>query len=158
MRHTRHASIAVIAIALGLALTTIGINRGLPHEIGGMGSRLTVAADAWASGSAISPPLVLLTAVGILAALAMRPTRGGARSAKWIAVLASVGIVAGLMEPFQQQVLLFQERDVVLAVLLYGSYVAWIALAVASVLRARDGGDEERAATAAAPAVQAVAA
>ena len=45
MRHTRHASIAVIAIALGLALTTIGINRGLPHEIGGMGSRLTVAAD-----------------------------------------------------------------------------------------------------------------
>jgi hypothetical protein len=158
MRHTRHASLAVIAIALGLALTTIGISRGLPHEIGGMGSRLTVAADAWASGSAVSPPLVLLTAVGILAALAMRPTRGGARSAKWIAVLASVGIVAGLMEPFQQQVLLFQERDVVLAALLYASYVAWIALVVASLLRARDGGDEERAATAPAPAVQAAAA
>jgi hypothetical protein len=141
MRHTRHASIAIIAIAFGLALTTIGIQRGLPHEIGGIGSRLTVTAEAWASGSAISPPLVLLTAVGILAAIAMRPTRGGARSAKWLATIATVGIVAGLMEPVQQRILLFQDRDVVLAALLYSAYVAWIALVMASVLRARDGGD-----------------
>ena len=139
MRHTRHASIAVVAIAFGLALTTVGISRGLPHEVGGIGSRLTVAADAWASGSAVSPPLVLLVVVGILAAIAMRETRGGARAASWLAVLASVGIVAGLMEPVQQRVLLFQERDLLLAVLLYSSYVIWIALVVASFVRSREG-------------------
>ena len=143
MRHTRHATIATIAIAFGLALTTIGINRALPHEIGGLGSRLTVAADAWASGSAVSPPLVLLTAVAILAAIAVRPTRGGVRAAKWLAVLASVGIVAGLMEPFQQRVILFQDRDLVLAALLYGAYIAWIALVGACVLRVRDGAADD---------------
>ena len=143
MRHTRHATIATVAIAFGLALTTIGINRCLPHEIGGIGSRLTVAADAWANGSAVSPPLVLLTAVAILAAIAVRSTRGGIRAAKWLAVLASVGIVAGLMEPFQQRVILFQEHDLVLAALLYGAYIAWVALVVACVLRVRDGADDE---------------
>jgi hypothetical protein len=143
MRHTRHATIATIAIAFGLALTTIGINRGLPHEIGGLGSRLTVAADAWASGSAVSPPLVFLTAVAILAAIAVRPTRGGLRAARWLAVLASIGIVAGLMEPFQQRVILFQEHDLVLVALLYGAYVAWVALVLACVLRIRDGAADE---------------
>ena len=156
MRHTRHASVAVVAIAFGLALTTVGISRGLPHEVGGIGSRLTVAADAWASGSAVSPPLVLLVVVGILAAIAMRETRGGARSASWLAVLASVGIVAGLMEPVQQRVLLFQERDLLLAVLLYSSYVFWIALVVASVLRSREGRTTaDEAGPAPAPAVAA---
>lgn len=139
MRHTRHASIATIAIAFGLALTTIGISRSLPHEVGGIGSRLTVAADAWASGSAVSPPLVLLVAVAILAAIAMRETRGGARAASWLAVLASVGIVAGLMEPVQQRIVLFQQPDLLVAGLVYASYVTWIALVVASVLRAREG-------------------
>ena len=139
MRHSRHAAIATVAIAFGLALTTIGINRSLPHEFGGVGSRLTVAADAWASGSAVSPPLVLLTVVAILAAIAIRETRGGARAASWLAVLASIGIFAGLMEPFQQRVLLFQERDLLLSVLLYASYVTWIALVIACVARARQG-------------------
>jgi hypothetical protein len=139
MRHTRHATVATIAIAFGLALTTIGISRALPHEIGGMGSKLTVAADAWASGSAISPPLVLLVAVGLLAAIAMRETRGGVRAARWLAVLAGLGIVAGLMEPVQQRILLFQEPDLLLAITLYASSVAWIALVVACVLRVRDG-------------------
>jgi hypothetical protein len=139
MRQTRHAAIATLAIAFGLALTTIGINRGLPHEVGGIGSRLTVAVDAWASGSAVSPPLVLLTVVAILAAIAVRETRGGARAASWLAVIASIGIVAGLMEPVQQRVLLFQDRDLLLAGLLYASYVSWIALVVASVARARQG-------------------
>ncbi|HET9344974.1 MAG TPA: hypothetical protein VFO05_04660 [Candidatus Limnocylindrales bacterium] len=139
MRHTRHAAIATIAIAFGLALTTIGINRGLPHEVGGIGSRLTVAADAWASGSAVSPPLVLLTIVAMLAAIAVRETRGGARAASWLAVVASIGIVAGLMEPHQQRVLLFQERDLLLAGLLYASHATWIALIVACVGRARRG-------------------
>src|SRR5262245_60350740 len=147
MRHTRHASIATIAIAFGLALTTIGISRALPHEVGGVGSRLTVAADAWASGSAISPPLVLLTAVAILAAIAMRETRGGARAARWLAVLASIGIVAGLMEPVQQRLVLFQEHDLLLTAILYASYVAWIALVVACVLRAREGAGEASDAT-----------
>jgi len=154
MRHTRHATIATLAIAFGLALTTIGINRALPHEVGGIGSRLTVAADAWASGSAVSPPLVLLTVVGILAAIALRETRGGARAASWLAVLASIGIIAGLLEPFQQRVLLFQERDLFLAGLLYASYVTWIALVVACVARARQGatGDESKSTALAAPA------
>jgi hypothetical protein len=139
MRHPHHATIATIAIAFGLALTTVGISRGLPHEVGGIGSSLSVGADAWAAGSAVSPPLVLLTAVGILAAIAMRPTRGGARSASWLAVLATIGIVAGLMEPFQQRLLLFVEHDLLLTLVLYASYITWIALVVASVLRARAG-------------------
>ena len=50
-------------------------------------------------------------------------------------------IVAGLMEPVQQRIVLFQDRDLVLAALLYGAYVSWIALVVASVIRARAGGD-----------------
>ena len=158
MRHTRHATIATLAIAFGLALTTIGISRALPHEVGGIGSRLTVAADAWASGSAVSPPLVLLTVVGILAAIAMRETRGGARAASWLAVLASIGIVAGLMEPFQQRVLLFQEKDLLLAGLLYASYVIWIALVVASVSRARQGATGPDAASGSPSAAQTAAA
>ena len=158
MRHSRHASIATIAIAFGLALTTVGISRGLPHEVGGIGSRLTVAADAWASGSAVSPPLVLLVAVALLAAIAVRETRGGTRAASWLAVLATIGIVAGLMEPFQQRVLLFQDSDLLLAALLYGSYVAWIGLVVAAALRARDGATAETAATGHGQASAAVAA
>ena len=141
MRHTRHASIATIAIAFGLALTTVGISRGLPHQVGGIGSSLTVGADAWANGSAVSPPLVFLVVVGILAIIAVRPTRGGARSASWLAVLATVGIVAGLMEPVQLRLVLFQEHDLLLTSTLILSYVAWVSLVVASVLRARAGAD-----------------
>jgi hypothetical protein len=143
MRHTRHATIATIAIAFGLALTTVGISRGLPHEVGGIGSSLTVGADTWASGTAVSPPLVLLTAVGILAAIAMRPTRGGARAASWLAVIVTVGIAAGLMEPVQQRLLLFVEHDLLVTLALYASYITWIALVVASVLRARAGATQD---------------
>jgi hypothetical protein len=139
MRHSLPASVATIAIALGLALTTVGISRGLPHEVGGLGSRLSVGADAWASGSAVSPPLVFLVVVALLAAIAIRPTLGGARSASWLAVLTTVGIAAGLMEPVQQRILLFQESDLALTAALYGAYVAWIAIVVASVVRARAG-------------------
>jgi hypothetical protein len=139
MRHTRTASIATIAIALGLALTAIGMNRGLPHEIGGLGSRLTVGADTWASGTAISPPLVFLVAIGLLAAITMRGTRGGARAASWLAALTVVAIVAGLMEPVQQRIVLFQANDLLLTLLLYASYVTWIVLVVAALVRRRDG-------------------
>ena len=143
MRHTRTASIATVAIALGLALTAIGMNRGLPHEIGGLGSRLTVGADTWASGTAISPPLVFLFAVGLLAAITMRGTRGAARAASWLAVLTVVAIVAGLMEPVQQRIVLFQGNDLVLTLTLYASYVAWIVLVIAALLRRRDGATDD---------------
>ena len=80
MRHTRTATIATVAIALGLALTAIGMNRALPHEIGGIGSKLTVGADTWAGGTAISPPLVFLVVTGLLAAITMRSTPGWRRA------------------------------------------------------------------------------
>jgi hypothetical protein len=143
MRHTRTASIATIAIGLGLALTAIGMNRALPHEIGGIGSKLTVGADTWAGGTAISPPLVFLVVIGLLAAITMRGTRGGARAASWIAVLTAIAVVASLMEPVQQRIVLFQEHDLVLALTLYASYVAWITLIVAAVLRRRDGATDD---------------
>ena len=146
MRHTLPASLATIAIAFGLALTTVGISRSLPHEVGGIGDRTTVAADVWAHGSAVSPPLVLLVVVGLLAAIATRPGRGGARAASWLAVLASVGIVAGAMEPAQQRILLLQDGDPTLSPLLFGAYVAFIALVIASVLRARAERPAQRAA------------
>jgi len=160
MRHTRTASIATVAIAFGLALTAIGINRALPHEIGGLGSKLTVGADTWAAGTAISPPLVFLVVVGLLAAITIRETRGGARAASWLVGLTVIAIVAGLMEPVQQRILLFQDHDLLLALTLYASYVAWIALAVASVMRSREAGDAPAtsSAVAVAPAVGAAAA
>jgi hypothetical protein len=158
MRQTRTATIATVAIAFGLALTAIGINRALPHEIGGIGSKLTVGADTWASGTAISPPLVFLVLVGLLAAITMRSTRGGTRAASWLAVLTGVAIVAGLMEPVQQRIVLFQDHDVLLAVTLYASYVAWIALAVAAVMRARNTSDTAAPDTSPAPAATVAAA
>jgi hypothetical protein len=143
MRHTRTASIATIAIALGLALTAIGMNRGLPHEIGGLGSKLTVGADTWASGTAISPPLVFLVVAGLLAAITLRGTRGAARAASWLAVLTVIAIVAGLMEPVQQRIVLFEEHDLLVAVTVYASYFAWIALVVAALLRRRHGATDD---------------
>src|SRR5262245_31866434 len=143
MRHTRTASIATVAIALGLALTAIGMNRGLPHEIGGLGSKLTVGADTWANGTAISPPLVFLVVVGLLAAITMRGTRGAARAASWLAAVTVVAIVAGLMEPVQQRIILFQANDPLLTVTLFASYIAWIVLVVAALLRRRDGATDD---------------
>ena len=153
MRHTRTASIATVAIAFGLALTAIGINRGLPHEIGGLGSKLTVGGDTWAAGTAISPPLVFLVAIGLLAAITIRESRGGARAASWLVGLTIIAIVAGLMEPVQQRIILFQEHDLLLAVTLYASYVAWIALIVAALIRRREGANEAAAASPVAVAV-----
>ena len=158
MRHTRTASIATVAIAFGLALTAIGINRALPHEIGGLGSKLTVGADTWAAGTAISPPLVFLVVVGLLAAITIRETRGGARAASWLVGLTVIAIVAGLMEPVQQRIILLQDHDLLLAVTLYASYVAWIALAVAAIMRSRDTSDTPAPVTSSAPAASVAAA
>ncbi|HSL32211.1 MAG TPA: hypothetical protein VK871_01100 [Candidatus Limnocylindrales bacterium] len=137
MRHSLPASLATIVTALGLALTSIGISRGLPHEMGGVGSPLTVGADAWASGSAVSPPLVLLVAFGLLTAIALRTGRGGRRSARWLAALAVIGLVAGVMEPVHQRVLLFGEPDAVLTALVYAYDIALIGMIVAAVARIR---------------------
>ena len=92
-------------------------------------------------------PLVFLVVAGLLAAITMRSTRGGARAASWLAVLTVVAIGAGLMEPAQQRIVLFQDRDLLLALTLYASYVAWIALAVASVIRSRDTSDSPASAS-----------
>lgn len=110
---TRPATITTIVIALGLALTTIGVARQLPYTFAGHGDRSTVAADVWAHGTAISPALVALVFLGLLATIAMRPTRGGRRAALWLAVLATAVSVVGLAEPAQESALLFTSVDVV---------------------------------------------
>ena len=130
---TRPASIATIVIALGLALTSIGLARSLPYTVGGAGSAATVGADLWAHGTAISPALVALVVVGLLAAIAMRPTRGGRRAASWLAVLAAVLVVAGLAEPAQRGAALFSANDVVVCALVLGFHVALIALVLSTV-------------------------
>jgi hypothetical protein len=73
-------------------------------------------------------------------------------------VLTVVAIVAGLMEPVQQRIILLQDHDLLLAVTLYASYVAWIALAVAAIMRSRDTSDTPAPATSSAPAASVAAA
>src|SRR3954467_6609136 len=113
---TRPASLATIVIALGLALTATGLARSLPYTIGGAGSRSTVGADLWAHGTAVSPALVALVVVGLLAAIAARPTRGGRRAAGWLALLAGALVATGLMEPVQLQAVLLSAGDPALSV------------------------------------------
>jgi hypothetical protein len=134
---TRPASIATIVIAIGLVLTSIGIARSLPFTFGGVGSRATVAQDAWAHGTAVSPALVALVFIAILAVIATRPTRGGGRAAAWLAVLSGALIVAGAVEPVQQQLLLFTTVDVALTPLVYALHVGLIALALSAIGEAR---------------------
>jgi hypothetical protein len=134
---TRPASIATVVIAIGLALTTIGIARALPYTVGGVGDRATVAADAWAHGSAVSPALVALVFLGILGVVTMRPTRGGRRAAAWLAVLAGAMLVAGLVEPAQQALVLFGTADLALTPLVYAFHLGLIALILSAVGEAR---------------------
>jgi hypothetical protein len=47
------------------------------------------------------------------------------------------------MEPVQQRIVLFQEHDLLVAVTVYASYVAWISLVIAAVLRRRDGATDD---------------
>lgn len=136
---TRPASIATIVIALGLALTSIGLARSLPYTVGGAGSAASVGADLWAHGSAISPALVALVLAGLLAAIAMRPTRGGRRASSWLAVLAVALVVAGLAEPAQRDAILFGTGDVVLSALVIAFHVALIALVLSATGEVRAG-------------------
>lgn len=130
---TRPASIATIVIALGLALTSIGLARHLPFTVGGAGSTLTVGADLWAHGSAVSPALVALLMVGLLAAIAMRPTRGGRRASSWLAVLAAILVVAGLAEPAQRDAVLFGANDLILSAFVIAYHAALVALVLSTV-------------------------
>ena len=134
---TRPASLATVAIAIGLALTTVGLARQLPYTFGGAGTRSTVGADLWAHGSAVSPPLVALVVLGILAAISMRPTRGGRRASLWIAVLGGTLVVTGLAEAAQRDVILISTVDAALTPLLYGLHIALVALVLAAVGEAR---------------------
>ena len=130
---TRPASIATIVIALGLALTSIGLSRSLPYTVGGAGSAATVGADLWGHGTAVSPALVALVVVGLLAAIAMRPTRGGRRAASWLLVLGAVLVGAGLAEPAQRDAALFGANDLVLTTFVLGYHVALIALVLSTL-------------------------
>ena len=134
---TRPASIATIVIAIGLALTTLGIARALPYTVGGVGDRSSIGADLWAHGTAVSPALVALLFVGILAAIAMRPTRGGRRAAAWLAVLAAALAVSGILEPAQRDLLLFGTSDLALTPLVYALHVGLIGLVLSSIGEAR---------------------
>ena len=135
---TRPAAIATIVIALGLALTTIGLARQLPYTFAGHGDRSTVSADLWAHGTAVSPALVALVFVGLLAVIAARPTRGGRRAAAWLAVLAVAISVSGLAEPAQQGALLLATIDAV-TLFAWAFHVALIALVLSSLGEVRRG-------------------
>jgi len=124
---TRPATITTIVIALGLALTTIGIARQLPYTFAGHGDRSSVTADVWAHGTAVSPAVVALVFMGLLAAIAMRPTRGGRRAALWLMVLAGAVSVVGLAEPAQQAALLLGRVDEV-TVLAWAFHASVLAL------------------------------
>jgi hypothetical protein len=133
---TRPASIATVVIAIGLALTAIGIARGLPYTFAGLGDHGTIAADAWAHGTAISPSLVALAFVGILATIAARPTRGGRRAAFWLAVLAVAISAAGSAESAQRDAILFAAIDGATA-LVWALHVGLVALALSAIGEAR---------------------
>ena len=108
---TRPASIATIVIAIGLALTAIGLAHRVPYTFGGTGDVTSLRADLWAHGTAISPAIVALVFLGLFATIATRPTRGGRRAALWLAILAGAMLIAGLAEPAQQQAILFATVD-----------------------------------------------
>ncbi len=128
---TRPAAIATIVIAIGLALTKIGVAQHLPYTFGGHGDVSSISADVWAHGTAISPSLIALVFVGLLATIAARPTRGGRRAALWLVVLAVAISLAGIAEPAQQQAILFGTIDIASA-LVWALQVSLIALALSA--------------------------
>ena len=97
--------------------------------------------------------LVALVFLGILATVAMRPTRGGRRAAAWLAVLAGAMLVSTWLEPAQQTLLLFGTADLVLTPLVHALNVGLVGLILSAVGEARrpDDGEVPVAATAAAP-------
>ena len=137
---TRPATIATVVVAIGLALTSIGLARNLPYTFGGVGDRASISSDLWAHGTAISPALVALAFLGLLAAIAMRPTRGGRRSAAWLAVLAAALVVAGLGETAQRELVLLGTVDPVLTPLVVGFHAGLVALVLSAAGETRRAG------------------
>jgi hypothetical protein len=137
---TRPASIATIVIAIGLALTAIGIAHQVPYTFGGNGDVGSLRADLWAHGTAISPAIVALVFFGFFATIATRPTRGGRRSALWLAILAGAMLVAGLAEPAQQQAILFGAVDEAVP-FIWAFHVGLVALILSAVGETRRRGD-----------------
>jgi hypothetical protein len=128
-------------IAIGLALTAIGIAHQVPYTFGGNGDVTSLRADLWAHGTAISPAIVALVFLGLFATIATRPTRGGRRSALWLAILAGAMLVAGLAEPAQQQAILFGAVDEALP-FIWAFHVGLIAVILSAVGETRRRDDE----------------
>jgi len=138
---TRPASIATIVIAIGLALTAIGIAHQVPYTFGGTGDVTSLRADLWAHGTAISPAIVALVFLGLFATIATRPTRGGRRAALWLAILAGAMLIAGLAEPAQQQAILFATVDEAMP-FIWAFHAGLIALILSAVGETRRRDDE----------------
>jgi hypothetical protein len=147
---TRPASIATIVIAIGLALTATGIAHQVPYTFGGNGDVTSLRADLWAHGTAISPAIVALVFLGLFATIATRPTRGGRRSALWLAILAAAMLVAGLAEPAQQQAILFGAVDEAMP-FIWAFHVGLIALILSAVGETRRSEIRERTVSIAEP-------
>jgi len=138
---TRPASIATIVIAIGLALTAIGLAHRVPYTFGGTGDVTSLRADLWAHGTAISPAIVALVFLGLFATIATRPTRGGRRAAPWLAILAGAILIAGLAEPAQQQAILFATVDEAMP-FIWAFHAGLIALILSAVGETRRRDDE----------------
>jgi hypothetical protein len=130
---TRPAAIATVVIALGLGLTSVGLARQLPYTFGGVGQRSTLATDLWAHGTAVSPPLVALVVLGLLATIAMRPTAGGRRAATATAGLAVVLVLSGLAEAAQRDVVLLTTIDAVLTPAVFALHAGLISLVLSAL-------------------------
>jgi hypothetical protein len=92
----------IVALAFGaftLLATGVGIAQRLPYQFGGSGDPDSVAADAFLRGTGVSAPLVFVVAIIVLAWIAGRRGWIGIAAAVVVALLAMVGIIAGLMEP-----------------------------------------------------------
>ena len=138
---TRPASIATIVIAIGLALTAIGLAHRVPYTFGGTGDVTSLRADLWAHGTAISPAIVALVFLGLFATIVTRPTRGGRRAALWLAILAGAILIAGLAEPAQQQAILFATVDEAMP-FIWAFHAGLIALILSAVGETRRRDDE----------------
>jgi hypothetical protein len=147
---TRPASIATIVIAIGLALTAIGIAHQVPYRFGGNGDVTSLRADLWAHGTAISPAIVALVFLGLFATIATRPTLGGRRAALSLAILAGAMLVAGLVEPAQQQAILFGAVDEAMP-FIWAFHVGLIALILSAVGETRRSEIRERTVSIAEP-------
>ncbi|PZR64411.1 MAG: hypothetical protein DLM71_02410 [Chloroflexi bacterium] len=94
--------LSVIALAFGaftLVASVVGIARHLPYQFGGTGDPDSVAADAFLHGTGISAPLVFVAVIIVLAWVAGRRGWIGIAAAAVVALLGTVGILAGFMEP-----------------------------------------------------------